>query len=38
MTDLRAKARKEGVYLRVVKNTLARKAVAALLSSAFLRR
>ncbi|HUX74752.1 MAG TPA: 50S ribosomal protein L10 [Steroidobacteraceae bacterium] len=28
MTDLRAKARKEGVYLRVVKNTLARKAVA----------
>jgi large subunit ribosomal protein L10 len=27
MTDLRAKARKEGVYLRVVKNTLARKAV-----------
>ncbi len=28
MTDLRAKARKEGVYLRIVKNTLARKAVA----------
>jgi large subunit ribosomal protein L10 len=28
MTDLRAKARKEGVYLRVIKNTLARKAVA----------
>ena len=28
MTDLRAKARKEGVYMRVVKNTLARKAVA----------
>jgi len=28
ITDLRAKARKEGVYLRVVKNTLARKAVA----------
>jgi large subunit ribosomal protein L10 len=28
MTDLRAKARKQGVYLRVVKNTLARKAVA----------
>ena len=27
MTDLRAKARKQGVYLRVVKNTLARKAV-----------
>ena len=27
MTDLRAKARKSGVYLRVVKNTLARKAV-----------
>src|ERR1700743_1507661 len=26
MTDLRAKARKEGVYLRIVKNTLARKA------------
>jgi large subunit ribosomal protein L10 len=25
---LRAKARKEGVYLRVIKNTLARKAVA----------
>jgi large subunit ribosomal protein L10 len=28
MTTLRAKARKEGVYMRVVKNTLARKAVA----------
>jgi large subunit ribosomal protein L10 len=28
MTDLRAKARAQGVYLRVVKNTLARKAVA----------
>ncbi len=28
MTALRAKARKEGVYLRVVKNTLARRAVA----------
>ena len=28
MTDLRAKERKEGVYLRIVKNTLARKAVA----------
>jgi large subunit ribosomal protein L10 len=28
MTDLRSKARKEGVYLRIVKNTLARKAVA----------
>src|SRR5882757_9752002 len=28
ITDLRAKARKEGVYLRVVKNTLARKALA----------
>jgi len=28
MTDLRSKARKSGVYLRVVKNTLARKAVA----------
>ena len=27
MTELRAKARKQGVYLRVVKNTLARKAV-----------
>lgn len=27
MTDLRSKARKSGVYLRVVKNTLARKAV-----------
>jgi large subunit ribosomal protein L10 len=28
MTELRAKARKDGVYLRIVKNTLARKAVA----------
>ena len=28
MTDLRAKARSQGVYVRVVKNTLARKAVA----------
>ena len=28
MTDLRAKARKSSVYLRVVKNTLARKAIA----------
>jgi len=28
MTDLRTKARSQGVYLRVVKNTLARKAVA----------
>ena len=28
MTDLRAKARKAGVYLRIVKNTLARRAVA----------
>lgn len=28
MTDLRAKARQSGVYLRVVKNTLARRAVA----------
>lgn len=27
MTDLRSKARKEGVYVRVVKNTLARRAV-----------
>ncbi len=27
LTDLRAKARNEGVYLRVVKNTLARRAV-----------
>ncbi|MDH3451221.1 MAG: 50S ribosomal protein L10, partial [Gammaproteobacteria bacterium] len=27
MTDLRAKARASGVYLRVVKNTLARRAV-----------
>ena len=28
MTDLRSKARSNGVYLRVVKNTLARKAIA----------
>jgi len=28
MTELRAKARSAGVYLRVVKNTLARRAVA----------
>ena len=28
MTELRAKARKQGVYMRVVKNTLARKAFA----------
>jgi large subunit ribosomal protein L10 len=28
MTELRARARKQGVYLRVVKNTLARKALA----------
>jgi large subunit ribosomal protein L10 len=28
MTELRAKARSQGVYLRVVKNTLARKALA----------
>ena len=28
MTELRAKARGQGVYMRVVKNTLARKAVA----------
>ena len=28
MTDLRTKARNSGVYLRVVKNTLARKAIA----------
>ena len=28
MTDLRTRARKAGVYLRVVKNTLARKAIA----------
>src|SRR3981081_2101071 len=28
MTDLRAKARKDGVYLRIVKNKLARRAVA----------
>ena len=27
MTDLRAKARKAGVYLRVLKNTLVRRAV-----------
>ncbi len=27
MTGLRAKAREEGVYLRIVRNTLARKAV-----------
>lgn len=27
MTELRARARKQGVYMRVVKNTLARKAV-----------
>lgn len=27
MTDLRAKARKSGIYLRVLKNTLARRAV-----------
>ncbi len=27
MTNLRARARKQGVYMRVVKNTLARKAV-----------
>src|SRR5689334_21020318 len=27
MTDLRSKARKSGVYLRVLKNTLARRAV-----------
>ena len=27
MTELRAKARSEGVYLRIVRNTLARKAV-----------
>jgi large subunit ribosomal protein L10 len=27
MTDLRAKARSQGVYMRVVKNTLARKAL-----------
>src|SRR6202000_3071228 len=27
MTDLRAKARAQGVYMRVVKNTLARKAL-----------
>lgn len=28
ITSLRAKARKEGVYMRVVKNTLARRAIA----------
>src|ERR1700730_6615419 len=28
MTELRAKARTQGVYMRVVKNTLARKALA----------
>ncbi len=28
MTDLRSKARASGVYMRVVKNTLARKALA----------
>ena len=28
MTELRAKARGQGVYMRVVKNTLARRAVA----------
>jgi large subunit ribosomal protein L10 len=28
MTDLRAKARAQGVYVRVIKNTLARKALA----------
>ena len=28
MTDLRAKARSQGVYMRVVKNTLARRAIA----------
>ena len=28
MTDLRRKARSSGVYLRVLKNTLARRAVA----------
>ncbi|MGA3157883.1 MAG: 50S ribosomal protein L10 [Steroidobacteraceae bacterium] len=28
MTDLRSKARAQGVYMRVVKNTLARKAIA----------
>ncbi|MFM8844397.1 MAG: 50S ribosomal protein L10, partial [Gammaproteobacteria bacterium] len=27
MTELRAKARAQGVYMRVVKNTLARKAM-----------
>ena len=33
MTDLRSKARAAGVYVRVVKNTLARRAVAARRSS-----
>src|ERR1700732_3679728 len=28
MTELRARARRQGVYMRVVKNTLARKALA----------
>jgi large subunit ribosomal protein L10 len=28
MTDLRSRARKSGVYMRVIKNTLARKALA----------
>src|SRR4051794_10168815 len=28
MTDLRSKARAQGVYMRVIKNTLARKALA----------
>jgi large subunit ribosomal protein L10 len=28
MTDLRAKARAQGVYMRIIKNTLARKALA----------
>ena len=32
MTELRANARKEGVYLRVLKNTLARRAVLLLFS------
>jgi len=34
MTELRAKARKSGVYMRVVKNTLARKALAGTLFEA----
>jgi large subunit ribosomal protein L10 len=34
MTDLRARARKSGVYVRVVKNTLARKALAGTLFEA----